>query len=206
MRNNRYNSEWINNLESELHWRYYWQQQNLIRNYLKKDDTILEIGVGTKFASNYLKSKGFNITTIDIDKNKSPDIVADISNYKFKNKYDHVLAFEVFEHIPFDDFLKSIENLSGICKKNLFISLPRNEKVWFRMSLDLKIFKISNFQLSTVRNKILSKHHFWEIDYQKEYKKRMIIRQFEKCGFKIIKTWKFFSLYYFAFENTKNIS
>jgi DUF1009 family protein len=72
--------------------------------------------------------------------------------------------------------------------------------------LDFKIFKISNFQISTIRNKILSKYHFWEIDYKKEYKKRMIISQFEKYGFKVIKTKKFYSLYYFAFENTKNIS
>jgi len=107
--------------------------------------------------------------------------------------------------MPFNDFITVIENLSNICKKNLFISLPRNEKVWFRLSVNFKIFKISNFQISTVRNKILSKYHFWEIDY-KEYKKRMIISQFEKCGFKAIKTKKFYSLYYFAFENTKNIS
>lgn len=185
-----------------MHWRYYWQQQNLIYDFLKKEDKILEIGVGTKFTSNYLKSKEYNVTSIDIDAIKKPDIVADITNYKFDEHFDHILAFEVFEHLPFNDFLIAVNNLSKICNKNLFISLPRNEKVWFRLSVNFKIFKISNFQISTVRNKILSKYHFWEIDY-KEYKKRMIIKRLEKYGFKAIKIKKFYSLYYFAFENMK---
>jgi hypothetical protein len=36
MKGNRYNSEWINKLEGELHWRYYWQQLNLIYDFIKK--------------------------------------------------------------------------------------------------------------------------------------------------------------------------
>lgn len=194
-----YASEWIHKLEIELHWRYYWHQQELISNYIKKDDSILEIGVGSKFTSNYLKSRGYNITTIDIDKDKDPDIVANIVNHKFDKKFDHILAFEIFEHIPFEDFKIALKNISNNCNKNLFISLPRNEKHWFRLSLDFKIFQIKNFQITTKRNKIKSKYHYWEVDY-KNHTKKNILRLFNESGFSLLKYKKFYSLLFFAFE------
>lgn len=198
-KNNNYASEWIDKLETEIHWRYYWNQQELISNYIKKGDKILEIGVGSKFTSNYLKSKGYDVTTIDIDPKKQPDIVADIVNYTFNEKYDHILAFEIFEHIPFEDFQKALKNISNICNKKLFISLPRNEKMWFKLTLDLKIFQINNFQITTKRNKIKSKYHFWEVDY-KNYTKKNILNLFSENKFTLLKYKKFYSLLYFAFE------
>lgn len=196
---NNYASEWIHKLETELHWRYYWHQQKLISNYIQKGDKILEIGVGSKFTSNYLRSRGFDITTIDIDQNKNPDIIADIVNYSFDQNYDHILAFEIFEHIPFEDFVKALKNISSICNKNVFISLPRNEKTWFRLSLDLKIFKIDNFQITTKRNKVKSKYHYWELDY-KDYTKKKLMQLFNENNFRLLKQKKFFSLLFFAFE------
>lgn len=194
-----YTSDWIHKLEPEFHWRYYWHQQELISNYLQKDDKILEIGVGTRFASNYLKSRGYNVTTIDIDQNKHPDIVANIVNYEFNQKFDHILAFEIFEHIPFEDFKKTLKNISNNCSKNLFISLPRNEKVWFRLSVDLKIFQLNNFQITTKRHKIKTEFHHWEVDY-KNYTKKNIIKIFNENKFSLIKHKKFYSLLFFAFE------
>lgn len=194
-----YASDWIHKLEPEFHWRYYWHQQELISNYLQKNDKILEIGVGSKFTSNYLKSKGYNVTTIDIDQNKQPDIIANIVNYKFDQKFDHILAFEVFEHIPFEDFKEALKNISNNCSKNLFISLPRNEKVWFRLSVDLKIFQLNNFQITTKRNKIKTKFHHWEIDY-KNYTKTNILKIFDDNDFSVVKHKKFYSLLFFAFE------
>lgn len=196
---NDFASDWIHKLESELHWRYYWHQQELIENYLKKTDRILEIGVGSKFTSNYLKSKGYNITTTDIDPNKEPDIVANIVDYKFDQNFDHILAFEIFEHLPFEDFKLAINNISTICNKNLFISLPRNEKHWFRLSVDFKIFQINNFQITTKRNKIKSKYHHWEVDYE-HYTKKYLLKIFRKNSFSLIRYKKFYSLMFFAFE------
>lgn len=198
-KNHNYASEWIHKLESELHWRYYWHQQELISKYIRKGDKILEIGVGSGFTSNYLKSKGYDVTTIDIDQNKQPDIVADIVNYEFNQKFDHILAFEVFEHIPFEDFRKAIINISKNCTKNLFVSLPRNEKFWFRISADFKIFHLNNFQFATKRNKIISKHHHWEVDF-KNYSKRNILNIFEENNFSLLKFKKFYSLLFFVFE------
>ena len=62
----RYSSEWIKSLESEDHWRFYWSQISLIHKELQEGDTILEIGPGSGFTTNYLRSKGYTVSTIDI--------------------------------------------------------------------------------------------------------------------------------------------
>jgi len=67
-----YESEWIHKLETKEHWNSYWIQQKLIEEFVHKDENLLEIGVGSGFCSNYLKSRGFSITTLDIDKDKKP--------------------------------------------------------------------------------------------------------------------------------------
>ena len=143
-----YSSEWISELETEEHWRLYWQQQKLMKEYIKEGDTVLEIGIGTSFTANYLKSKKINVTTMDIDKVKEPDIVGNIVNFDWEDlQFDHILGYEVFEHIPFSEFAKILSDLQKVCKKNLFISLPLNEKVLIELEYKLPKFKKRNFRL-----------------------------------------------------------
>ena len=103
--NYSYSTDWIHNLESKKHWQLYWHQQKLLENRISVNDKILEVGVGSGFTANYLKSKGFNVKTVDIDQNKNPDIVKNIvyTEPKFFN-FDVLLAFNIFEHIPYDEF------------------------------------------------------------------------------------------------------
>ena len=95
-----------------------------MQHLVNKGETLLEIGVGSGFAANYLKSKGVHVTTLDIDKEKQPDIAANIVQYSFPNQYEHISAFEVFEHIPFMEFKNVITKIGCVCKKNLFLSVP----------------------------------------------------------------------------------
>lgn len=199
----QYSSDWIHKLETEDHWRYYWHQQKLMEGLIHSKDTLLEIGVSSKFTTNYLKSRKFNVKTIDIDADKSPDIVANIIDYQSNEKFDHILSFEVFEHLPFDDFERAVQNLSVICNKTMFVSLPRNEKLRLRLSLNLKLFKIKDFQIATKRNKIITKHHHWEIDY-KSYTQKRVIEVFLANGFQLAAYHKFHSLCYFVFQKVEN--
>ena len=43
---------------------------------------MLEIGVGNRTVSNYLKENGVDITTFDFDKELKPDIVGDVRDMK----------------------------------------------------------------------------------------------------------------------------
>ena len=51
-----YATDWINNLEKKEHWLLYREQQSILREFVKKGDNVLEIGPGTGFCCNYLKS------------------------------------------------------------------------------------------------------------------------------------------------------
>jgi len=194
-----YSSEWIHKLENLKHWNYYWYQVRDIRDVSKPEDKILEIGVGTRFTSNYLKSKDYDVTTIDIDPDKKPDIVANVSDYQFEETFTNVMAFEVFEHIPFDDFQKILAKIHTICTGRLLISLPRNEKVWFDMNIELPGSRQIRFRLATRRNKILSRHHHWEIDY-KQYTNTFLAQVFADHGFAIEKMERVKSLYYYTLK------
>lgn len=101
----------------------YYYQIELIRELNPK--TLLEIGIGSKVVSEYLKRMGIKVTTCDIDSNLFPDKVGDIRNLPFENEsFDVVAAFQVLEHIPFSDFEKALKEMSRVSKKYAIASLP----------------------------------------------------------------------------------
>jgi len=158
----KYSSEWINELETEPHWRCYWWQQKLMQGKIDNDHSLLEIGVGSGFTANYLKSRGFHVTTVDIDAAKGPDVIANVVEWTPPEEYDHVLAFEVFEHIPFEEFERAFQRLSPCCRGSFFFSFPAclAEKVHIAIYID----GIVNRRKSWWRPRPISEgHHFWEV-------------------------------------------
>lgn len=88
---------------------------------------ILEIGIGNSIVSNYLKSKGYAVTTFDFDISLKPDVVGDIRTIEkhFKMKeFDTVVCFEVLEHIPLKEVEGVLKQLREITRKYLIISVP----------------------------------------------------------------------------------
>ncbi|MEN8202212.1 MAG: methyltransferase domain-containing protein [Bacteroidota bacterium] len=198
-----YASGWIHKQENIHHWMYYWHQINLVRSRIKEGDRILEIGVGTKFTSDYLRSKGFEVVTMDIDPDKKPDIVGNIVEDELKEEFDFVLAFEVFEHIPFEDFVKVLAKIHPICRKNLLISLPRNEKQWLKLTAELPGRKTYGFRITTLRRKVISTHHHWEVDFS-PYTKKMLEQTFRDHKFSVEDCRKVSSLYFYSLQNQRD--
>ncbi len=162
----KYSANWIKTLESEDHWRLYWKQQELIRPKLRPGDSVFEIGVGSGFTANYLRSKGHHVTTFDIDEEKGPDICGNIVTHSFEGQsFDHVLAFEVFEHIPYEQFLDALDRLQKICRKSLILSVPvaKREIAW----MEFKVPRIRKRKLALAFKKrnIACAHHFWELGF-----------------------------------------
>jgi hypothetical protein len=181
----RYASEWIHKLEGEARWRLYWQQQKLMDNLVRPGQTLLEIGPGNGFTSGYLRHRGLDVTTLDIDPDKHPDIVANVATCEFPRTYDAVLAFEVFEHIPFDKFEQVVERLAGVAREYVFLSLPRNELVPFRLSLKLGARRREHsVEWRRLEGKIREIHHFWELDCGDTTLAR-VERLFTSHGFRI---------------------
>ncbi len=141
---------------------------------LNRKFKILEIGKGSGFFSDYMKKLGYNLTTCDFDKNLNPDVVADIRSLPFKESgFDVVTAFEVLEHIPFEEVSKALAELRRVTKRYALISLPYKSTGWewvfkfpgvrtiFRKSF-LDFFLRIPLKFGGIK---VSGQHYWEIDY-----------------------------------------
>tara|TARA_R110000851_G_scaffold319526_1_gene483996 strand:- start:13664 stop:14365 length:702 start_codon:yes stop_codon:yes gene_type:complete len=159
-----YSSDWVAELESKEHWVYYWNQASLVIEETDKNDPLLEVGVGTSFLSNFLKSKGRNVVTIDIDESKRPDIVGDISSVPLDDFYGRtLLAFEIFEHIPFPLLERALRNFSNQNITRLLFSVPWGERRLFDIKAKLPKLKTINLRIALPKSSVTTQNHFWEL-------------------------------------------
>jgi hypothetical protein len=77
------------------------------------------------------------------------------------------------------------------------MSLPRNEKLWLEISVTLPGLHQIGFRLATLRKKIISENHHWEVDYP-PYTKRKIAKAIGEQGFHIESVEKAPPLYFYA--------
>ncbi len=152
-----------------------------------KFNSVLEIGPGPGVLVNILKFLGKEVLTIDFDFSLKPDIVGDVRKIPIKNKtFDLIIANQILEHIPYNNFLEVLSAFSNISRKYVLLSLPYNQH-HVEFFLNLKIIKYLYFR--GLFNKLISKvfpihfyfgiskflskfpkhdEHYWEIGY-KEY-------------------------------------
>ncbi len=197
----RYSTAWIHELEPEKRWRHYWHQQKIMQGWIQPGEHILEIGVGSGFTANYLRSKGFKVTTIDIDEEKHPDIVANIVTHDFAAQaYDHILAFEVLEHIPFEQVETLLPRLHAVCRRMIFISVPMNRATFFHLDLKLPKLKPISWRLTRKIGAITTPHHFWEVDFQ-QITRQKLEATFAQAGFCLRRREEVWGTYlFYAFE------
>jgi len=173
------------------------EQISLIHRYCKKciKPKIIEIGKGNGFVSDFFKKAKYDFLTFDINKNLEPDIEGNILEFSnlITTEVDIVIACEILEHLPFEMFENSLEQISKVSRKYTIITLPEHKK-FFGLNLQLRIPKINRFSLPFFikykGNKVLGSGHFWEIDYSKETKRKVIEMILEKY-FKIINKGSF---------------
>ena len=151
-----------------------------------KPTNVLEVGVGNGLVTHYLKSCGFQMITLDIDKELKPDVVGSVEKMPFDdNSFDVILCAEVLEHLPFEKFPKALSELKRAAKKFVVLSLPH----WgwtFRFCLKIPLlppirilWKISG----VLRHK--PGEHLWEIG-KRGFPLKKIKKEIEKTGFKIL--------------------
>lgn len=153
----------------------YFYQIDLIKK--TKAHKILFIGVGDSLVVDYLrKNYDLEITTFDIAEDLKPDIIGDIKNLPFgDNQFDLVVAYEVLEHVEFENFNKILEKLSKISKDKVIISLPHRNTAFeliFRFPFIKTLLKKDYIRfLLTIPIKFpgfeISGQHYWEIDNNK---------------------------------------
>ena len=164
----------------------YFYQIKIVQQYNQKE--VLEIGIGDKTTSNYLKNHGIRVTTCDIDKNLEPDYVCDIKKLPFAdNSFDGVLIFEILEHMPWEDLDSVLSELDRVTREYIFLSVPYFS---FAISMALKIPKFNKLLNFTLRIPMpfpflktkIPNEHYWEIGrtgYPLKRFKNVLSKKFE---------------------------
>jgi hypothetical protein len=163
----------------------YYYQIHLIRELKVKN--VLEIGIGNKTVSHYLRHNGFEVTTCDCNEKLAPDLVGDIRRLPCPaDSYDVVMACQILEHLPWDEVLLALTELQRITRRYVVISLPV-KSMYFELVLKWPLIRkligrpfldiFLSLPLAIFRR--CSHHHHWEIGI-KNYSIRKIRKTLRK--------------------------
>jgi len=178
----------------------YWHQINEI--IALKCEKILEIGVGSGFVSKYLKERGVDIVTLDVDERLKPDYTGSVLNMPFPDdSFDIVACYEVLEHLPYESVPRAFSEISRVSKQYAIFSLPDANKCY---RLYLKIPKLVEFKklipIPNIRKPIhkFDGQHYWEIG-KAGYPLARIVKDAQIHGLLLIKTYRVYEWPYHRF-------
>lgn len=146
-------------------WTSYWHQIQTIRRCAPRN--VLEIGVGSGLLSWYMREKlKLEVTTVDIDPALRPDVLSDVrqlSQHLAPRSFDLVCAFQVLEHLPFDQFERALEQLAAVSRDYVLITLPNNGRT-FQLRAEMWRLQIAfGRKIGWRRRWRFDGEHYWEV-------------------------------------------
>lgn len=170
------NNHYLKNYDNLGRFVSYYNQKNIILKLAHKislennlnisDVRVLEIGKGSGFLIEYLKSYGIKVETFDVAEDLSPDYLGDVMSIDeiVKGKYDIIVCFQTLEHIKFENFSEIITKICGTTNKYFVFSVPQ---IRFYVSFWIKfpIFPAKSFYLSLPfpLKHVFDGEHYWEL-------------------------------------------
>lgn len=173
--------------DHKARWISYWYQ---IRSVFAFSPTsVAEIGIGNELVSQYLKSNGLTVSTIDIDPELHPDVCASVTALTVVDQsFDVVLAAEILEHIPFDEVPKAISEIFRVCKTGAVITVPDSRRTFAHFGAFIPMFGFKEFflKIDTQRPHRFDGQHYWELG-KKGYSVSVFKKLLVDAGFTIKK-------------------
>ncbi len=178
----------------------YWHQLNEIISLNPR--TILEIGVGTKFVTDYLRKMNFSVTTVDINFSLKPDVIAHVLSLPFSaGAFELVSCCEVLEHLPLTHFGQALGEIFRCSQKFAILSLPdvtRHYRILITLPKLGTIKKLVEVPKLKPPLHIFSGEHYWEIG-KRGYPLACIKSAITQTGFTILRTYRVFENPYHRF-------
>jgi ubiquinone/menaquinone biosynthesis C-methylase UbiE len=179
----------------------HWHQANEVSLCCPSGGSVLEIGVGCGHTTWLMRQWGLQVTTVDLDPELRPDVVGDVTSLPFeKSAFDCVLAAEVLEHLPFEQFGLAVSELARVSRDWVIITLPA-PLVGLSALLNVPVLPSFGFSLGLP---LWKKHrfngeHYWELG-KRGYGKRRIRRAIREQGLTVVKEFRPLpSLYCYGF-------
>jgi predicted SAM-dependent methyltransferase len=162
-------------------WAAYWYQLDTIRR--SGAQSILEIGPGSGTVSLYVRHQmKLQITTFDHDRRSGADIIGDvrqIGRFFSDGSYDAILAFQVLEHIPYEDLPSTLVQIARITRRHFLVSVPhcgRSLQVRIDLGRSVPEAYISR-KITIPRTWKYNGMHYWEIG-ARQYRLSQVLSTF----------------------------
>lgn len=170
----------------------YWHQISEILSVCPQDSQVLEIGLGSGLIHWYLENCGLEVTTLDIAFQLRPQVCGDVARLPFGDDvFDLVAAFEILEHIPYEQTLIALSELRRVTRQYVVISVPDHTRVFRFMATIPKVGIVrSSLEIPLAVGKYpRGDEHEWEIGV-KGYTAKRLENDIRAAGFDIIRNYR----------------
>jgi len=178
----------------------YWHQINEVISV--NPINVLEIGIGNGFVYKYLRERGVNVTTLDVDERLNPDVVGTVLKIPFPDEsFDIISCCELLEHLPYENLEKALSEIFRCSKSYVVLSVPDVSRVYPFCFYIPKVGTIKwLIPVPRIKQPIhnFTGQHYWEIG-KAGYPLRKIMHNILRTGFEIKKTYRVFEKPYHRF-------
>jgi ubiquinone/menaquinone biosynthesis C-methylase UbiE len=175
---------------TRIRWQSLWCQVMEVNKLSPRN--VLEIGPGKGYLTAILRSQLINVETLDIDKELNPTHTSSATKISLNdNSYDVVCAFQILEHLKYDDSLIAIEEMLRVSKRHVVISLP-DAAPFIDININTSFLREMKIQIEIYnpfkKIHIFDGEHYWEIN-KKNYPLKKIINDIQMRA-KLIRTYR----------------
>lgn len=113
----------------------YWHQIDSIRS--AQPENALEIGMGNGFVTGYLRARGMDVVTLDVNPALGADVLGSITAIPYAaGSFDVVTACEVLEHLPQESVTDALREMRRVARNVSIVSVPDIRTVYpFQVSV-----------------------------------------------------------------------
>ncbi len=174
---------------SKARWASVWHQLDEIQKL--QPANVLEVGPGHGLFKTVASAFGISVETLDLDPESKPDHVGSITEIPLADgSYDVVCAFQVLEHLPYEQSCRAFSEMVRVSRRHVVISLPDAKPVWF-YRLDLPKLGTREFllphPLSSPRIHEFDGEHYWELN-KRGYPLERILTDY--TGISLVKSYR----------------
>lgn len=147
-------------------WNSVWHQLDEVIHL--NPDNVLEIGPGPGIFKKVAGLFGIKVETLDLDPELEPDHVGSVVDLPFADgTFDVVCAFQVLEHLPYEESMQAFREIARVSGKYVIISLPDVKPVWHYQfhipRLGIRTISIPRPLFRPPENRY-DREHYWEIN------------------------------------------